>query len=109
MVHPRSGQVRGCWLCPEPGSHRGGKDMDVEGGEESPLEMEQTGRDDCKVGICEVCICVCARTWAHVHVCAHTCGSMCEHMPRVHACILLLTLSAESSQKQGSLSDKEHT
>ena len=42
MVHPRSGQVRGRWCCPEPRSHRGGKDTDVEGGEESPLEMERT-------------------------------------------------------------------
>lgn len=89
MVHPRSGQARGCWLCPEPGSHRGGKDMDVEGGEESPLEMEQTGRDDCKVGICEVCICVCVCVHLGTRTCMYTHVEACseytyEHMPRVH-------------------------
>lgn len=57
-----------------------------------------------------VCVRALGHTYMYVHTHVDACGEyMYEHMPCVHACILLLTLSAESSQKQGSLSNKEHT
>ena len=104
--------MRGRWCCPEPRSHGGGKDTDVEEARRALWRWSGPEGMTARSGSVKSAS-VCVRTWAHVHVCTHTCRCMWQvrvsTCPCVRACPLFLTLSAESTQKQGSLSDKEHT